>query len=188
MALLEVSDDGAERSFLRPLPPSSAEAIAPELAVLLAEAGLAPGDLSCVAVLAGPGSFTGLRAGIAFARGLSRALGVPFRPLGTFAAAVPALPERSPAVLVLDAGRGEVHMARFDGSRLDVDVSPVPSAEARAVAGGGGARLVDLASPPFSLALAAARLAAAGGTDWGGTSPAYGRRSAAEEKLEGGGR
>ncbi len=187
LALLEVSDGEAERSRLRPLPPSAAESIAPELSALLAEAGLAAGDLSCVAVLAGPGSFTGLRAGIAFARGLSRALGVPFLPVGTFAAAAAALPHPSPAVFVLDAGRGEVHRARFDGRTLEVDAAPVPAATARDGAEGAAALLVDLASPPGSLALAAARLAAAGQTGVGERPPAYGRRSAAEEKLAGGG-
>ena len=184
LALLEISEVGGERFWLRPLPLSAAEAVAPELGVLLNEAGLAARDLARVAVLSGPGSFTGLRAGTAFARGLARALGVPFVAIGTFDAAAAALPEPADAVFVLDAGRGEVHRARRRRGRLDVDAAPVPVAVARAEAENGSTSVVDLAFLPASLALAAARLALTGESVAGETGPAYGRRSAAEEKLE----
>jgi tRNA threonylcarbamoyladenosine biosynthesis protein TsaB len=184
LALLEVSEEGGERSWLRPLPLSAAEAIAPELDALLHEAGLPARDLSRIAVLSGPGSFTGLRAGTAFARGLARALGAPFVAIGTFNAAAAALPEPEGAVFILDAGRGEVHRARRRGGALDVDVSPVPVAVARSEAEKGSTPVVDLAFLPASLALAAARLALTAESGAGETAPAYGRRSAAEEKLE----
>ncbi len=173
------SASGCVRSPSRP-----PRRVAPELDALLREAGLSARDLSRVAVLSGPGSFTGLRAGTAFARGVARALGIPFVAIGTFDAAAAALPELAEAVFVLDAGRGEVHRARLRRGRLDVDASPVPLAVARAEAEAGATPVVDLALSRGSLALAAARLARAGEPGAGEANPAYGRRSAAEEKLE----
>ncbi|HEY3397912.1 MAG TPA: tRNA (adenosine(37)-N6)-threonylcarbamoyltransferase complex dimerization subunit type 1 TsaB [Armatimonadota bacterium] len=49
----------------------------PALAALLAEAGIAAGALEGVAVSAGPGSFNGLRIGLALAKAMAHALGCP---------------------------------------------------------------------------------------------------------------
>ena len=52
------------------------ETLTPALQHLLAQVGLAPGDLNVVAVDVGPGLFTGLRVGVAAAKGLAQALGI----------------------------------------------------------------------------------------------------------------
>jgi tRNA threonylcarbamoyladenosine biosynthesis protein TsaB len=77
--------------------------------------GLHPGDIAAVAAARGPGSFTGLRVGLAVARGLSLALGVPAYGVGSLdllAAGFP--PLDMPIRTVLAAGRGRFATALYN--------------------------------------------------------------------------
>jgi tRNA threonylcarbamoyladenosine biosynthesis protein TsaB len=72
---------------------------------LLRAADLAPRDLDLLAVGIGPGSFTGVRIGLAAARGVALALDLPVAGVSTLAALAAGAPG---AVPVIDARRGEV--------------------------------------------------------------------------------
>ncbi|BCJ44353.1 tRNA (adenosine(37)-N6)-threonylcarbamoyltransferase complex dimerization subunit type 1 TsaB [Actinoplanes ianthinogenes] len=78
-ALVEVTADGlfgvAESRTVDPR--AHGEKLAPEIAAVLAEAGLRPRDLGAIVAGLGPGPFTGLRVGLATAASMGQALGIP---------------------------------------------------------------------------------------------------------------
>jgi tRNA threonylcarbamoyl adenosine modification protein YeaZ len=74
---------------------------------LLDEHGVAPSELDGVAVGVGPGSFTGVRIGLAAARGLALSLDVPVAGVSTLAALRAGAPD---AVALIDAKRREVFL------------------------------------------------------------------------------
>jgi tRNA threonylcarbamoyl adenosine modification protein YeaZ len=83
----------------------------------LAAAGCGYGDLGLLAVATGPGSFTGVRVGVATSRGLALALKIPAVGVGTLdaiaAEAAAAHPGRR-VLAAIDAGRGELYVAFYD--------------------------------------------------------------------------
>ena len=84
---------------------STAVRVLEDVDALLRDAGVKPGDLDALAVGIGPGSFTGVRMGLAVARGIALSLGVPVAGVSTLdALAAGALD----AVAVIDAKRREV--------------------------------------------------------------------------------
>lgn len=90
----------------------------PNLTHLLSQAKASLETLSGVIVARGPGSFNGLRAGMATAKGLAFALSIPLIGIGTLE--VEALPHATrglPICSLFDAGRGEVAAALFHAKR-----------------------------------------------------------------------
>ena len=88
---------------------------------LLADCGLAPADLEGLAVSVGPGSFTGLRVGLATVKGLAMALDLPVAPVPTLDALAARLPfADAPVCPILDARKGEVYFSlyRWRGDRM----------------------------------------------------------------------
>jgi tRNA threonylcarbamoyl adenosine modification protein YeaZ len=94
--------------------------VAAEVAVLAPD----PRVIKSVLVALGPGSFTGLRQGIAFGVGLAMSLGVRLYGIGTLD--LTAARAKGPAVAVSDAGRGRVYFQAPDGRRGVADLSDVP--------------------------------------------------------------
>ena len=84
---------------------SRAVAVLADADELLRESGLERAELTGIVVGTGPGSFTGLRLGLATARGLALALDVPVAGVSTLDALAAGAPGALP---VVDGGRGEV--------------------------------------------------------------------------------
>ncbi|MBK7586713.1 MAG: tRNA (adenosine(37)-N6)-threonylcarbamoyltransferase complex dimerization subunit type 1 TsaB [Myxococcales bacterium] len=97
-----------------------AERIAPLLDRVLSEAAWTRASIERVAVGMGPGSFTGLRVGIAFARGIQLGLGIPLIGVGSLEAMAELGPEGRARVALLDARRDEIFAQAFgpDGAPL----------------------------------------------------------------------
>lgn len=83
----------------------------------LAEAGVTRSEVEGVAVTRGPGAFTGLRVGIATAKGIAFALGVGMVGVSSLEAlARGAFPWEGVVAAVFDAKKGQVYGAAYDGS------------------------------------------------------------------------
>ena len=85
--------------------------LAPLVAEVLRHTGFTPEDVDAVGVALGPGSFTGLRIGLAFAKGFALPRGLPLIGVPTLdavAAAVPLKPGYPELAAVLPAGRGRL--------------------------------------------------------------------------------
>jgi tRNA threonylcarbamoyl adenosine modification protein YeaZ/ribosomal-protein-alanine acetyltransferase len=98
-----------------------AEALAPMVQNVVAESGFRFADISRIAVTIGPGTFTGVRIGLAMARGLGLSLGIPAIGINSLAAiAANEKPGGLPLAVAADARMGEVYFATFDKSGLEI--------------------------------------------------------------------
>ncbi len=104
------------------------ERLAPMAAEVMAGARFE--DLAKIVVTIGPGSFTGLRVGLAFAKGLALATGAPLAGVGTLEALAASVD--GAAAGVIDARRGLVYVQAFEAGRplSEPDVVPVEEAAA----------------------------------------------------------
>jgi tRNA threonylcarbamoyladenosine biosynthesis protein TsaB len=94
-----------------------AEALVPLIAAVMSEANVEFTELDRIAVTVGPGSFTGLRVGVAAARGIALATGKPAVGVTTLAAlAAPffAADESKPILAIINARHDRVYMQLFD--------------------------------------------------------------------------
>lgn len=156
---------------IAPMERGHAEALFPMIEAVMKEARVAFSDLTRIAVTTGPGTFTGVRVGIAAARGLALACGAPV--VGTTSlhvmakaalAALSGQPQGGKGVVIAhDARRGEVYVQCFglDGMPLSEALIATPQEAARlcegfALVAGSGAALVAPEAGRMGLAISAA--------------------------------
>jgi tRNA threonylcarbamoyladenosine biosynthesis protein TsaB len=143
---------------------------------VLAEAGIPASALKVVAATRGPGSFTGLRVGLAFAQGLAAATGA--RPIGLSsldALAVQAHLAESdnlaPIAAVMDARRGQVYLALWaavDGSgEIDPALARAPRQAAGAMTIEDATALLSASSHPVQVIGSGAHLITPASSDPG---------------------
>ncbi len=153
---------------------------------VLAEAGTRLGDLAGIVVLAGPGSFTGLRVGMSTVLGFHLATGVPATAVPTLEVLAHLAPPGRSAVAAVDVLRGEWAAQSFGPGFADTrgdDPPPRARGEAARIAAGElvarvrdeeavligfgvGVLGVEGAVEPTALAPAAALAAARRPPDW----------------------
>jgi tRNA threonylcarbamoyladenosine biosynthesis protein TsaB len=125
-----------------------------------AEAGVAFTHLDRIGVTVGPGSFTGLRVGLAFAKGLATALSIPC--VGVTTLETLAYGAEGFVAAVLDARMGQVYIQIFaDGAALMApDALGVGEAAARLAElySGGPATLIGSGAPLLADALSGANV------------------------------
>jgi tRNA threonylcarbamoyladenosine biosynthesis protein TsaB len=93
---------------------SAAAQLVPAVRDLLAEAKLALSDLDAIAIVHGPGSFTGVRIGVSAAKGLSEGADRPVIAISRLAVLASLCPSER-VHPVLDAGRGEFYVGSYRG-------------------------------------------------------------------------
>lgn len=118
-----IEADGTRREHVLSPTASHASDLLPALEALVHETGRAPHEIRAVLVGLGPGSYTGLRVGIATALGLARGagaslFGVPSGEVLAFGE----LAEGERCVRLLDARQGELYFARYARERDEVRV------------------------------------------------------------------
>lgn len=139
-----------------------AEALLPMIERVMASDEHGFEGLERVAVTVGPGSFTGLRVGIAAARAIGLACGIPVVGVSTLAAlAAPLILEQRPGIVgvAIDARHGCVYFAAFgpDG-RAMLEPRIVPAREAARSLGAGPARLAGSGAEILAMEAASAGL------------------------------
>ena len=120
IALARVPEDARDSSELTilemvPLEGGTFSAqLVPQIASLLAKHGLSKNDIAAFAVASGPGSFTGLRVGLAAIKALAEILGKTIAAVSRLEALARAPGIRGTLIAALDAGRGEVYAGIYD--------------------------------------------------------------------------
>jgi tRNA threonylcarbamoyladenosine biosynthesis protein TsaB len=156
-AVLDTEHGGIVAAESLPMTRGHAEALMPLVARVMDQASLAFTDLDRVAVTTGPGSFTGLRVGIAAARGIALAADKSAVGLSTlFAYAAPqiAADDRFPVVAAIDARHCHVYLQVFGpGGRMPSAPRLAPLREAVQAASATPACIVGSAAQFVAAAL-----------------------------------
>src|SRR5215472_17703000 len=87
--------------------------LVPQISGLLQKHELRKTDIDAFIVVSGPGSFTGLRVGLAAIKALAEILHKPIVPVSLLEVAAVASGARGKVLAVLDAGRGEIYVGQY---------------------------------------------------------------------------
>ena len=87
--------------------------LVPQVAALLSKHGFKKQDIDAFAVASGPGSFTGLRVGLAAIKGLAEVLEKPIATVSMLEAVATAGGMQGRVLAILDAGRKEVYAGEY---------------------------------------------------------------------------
>jgi len=116
-----IAPDGKE-IILREDTPRQADVIFPMLEKILAGANITTADLTAIGAITGPGSFTGIRVGLALAQGLADGLGIPAYGLDAFTATRGERREARDEIIVLESKRAELYVCHnHEASMLTLD-------------------------------------------------------------------
>jgi tRNA threonylcarbamoyladenosine biosynthesis protein TsaB len=88
--------------------------LVPQIAALLAKHGFSKAEIGAFIVVSGPGSFTGLRVGLAAIKALAEILQKPIVPVSLLEVVALAGQVQGKVLAVLDAGRGEVYSGEYE--------------------------------------------------------------------------
>ena len=185
------------------------EGLVPQLEQMLKRAGIAKKDLELIAVSRGPGSFTGLRIGLATAEAMAYALHIPMIAVSTLEVLAYNLPVDNVLLApVLDAQKGNFYLALYEWQEGQLqEIDPVQIIAGKAICGllekhkkqavilGECEKITVPETGNISLApfwnrlpkaaavaiLGADKHQAGGDLDYFGTEPIYIRKSEAEE-------
>jgi tRNA threonylcarbamoyladenosine biosynthesis protein TsaB len=146
--------------------------LVPQIAKLLADQGFTKHDIGAFVVVSGPGSFTGIRVGLAATKALSEVLRKPITAVSLlevygFASGAP-----GQVLVALDAGRGDVYVGEYEVSRAaqraagerilsrteffaEADGSTVVTPDAVVVAAAAAAGVAVTVLPPVSAGVVA---------------------------------
>ena len=134
-----------------------AEQLVPTIANMLAETETTIEELAGIGALAGPGSFTGIRIGLATVLGLHQATGIPATALGTLetiASAASADGRPAPLLALVNALRGQWFVQPYDETALPLEEperlpeASLESLQVATVAGHGVSALAELGALP----------------------------------------
>lgn len=87
--------------------------LVPQISGLLAKHGFGKHDIDAFIVVSGPGSFTGLRVGLAAIKALAEILARPIVPVSLLEAIAANSGAKGKVIAVLDAGRGQVYVGEY---------------------------------------------------------------------------